>query len=404
MDGLRREVRGTTRRRGLPGFVFRLDCAISLRRNDTIGMMNQNISEARSLVENDAAAEEFFGAVAAESAVALDTEFMRVRTYYAELCLLQVARINGRTACIDPLQVSRSILRECLRRIDGEFVVHSAGQDLEVLRSALDMTPNRLFDTQIAAAFLGMGEQVSYSSLVNRLLGVELAKGQTRTDWCNRPLTGAQIEYAFDDVAHLLELRDMLADRLDRTGKLKWVENACVELVDKADAMGDDSVVARFKAGAGVRPERQPLLRELVLWREQKARSMNRPREWIVPGSDLVQIAINAPDSTKRLESCTSGSGQLKKYACELVQLVAQPREENSAAVIWHRHDDLDPDKKTLLKNIQRRVREFCEEMSISPAAVASRSDLEALVSGRPGRLDSGWRRELLEDLLEELL
>ncbi|KAA3632914.1 MAG: ribonuclease D [Proteobacteria bacterium] len=367
--------------------------------------MTQDNPERRILIENDDKAAAIFGQARECEVVALDTEFMRVKTYYAELCLLQLALPDGRAACLDPLAVRAPSLGEGLFGLNGTLVVHSAGQDLEVLESSLDYVPRDLFDTQIAAAFLGYGDQVSYSNLTRQLLGVELAKGETRTDWCRRPLTEAQLDYAYADVEHLLELQEILVAQLERDDKLQWVRRACAELVERRPQENDQSVVSRFKGGGNVPVSRQALLRELVLWRERTARQKNRPREWIVSSADLVAIATKMPNTPEKLASMTSlNAAQIRRYSNALVDLVNAWEGEASERVIWLPRGELDVAQKALLKQMQKRVRSFCERMSISPTALVSRADLEALLTGRPGRLDAGWRRELIGDVLEELL
>src|SRR5690606_18311655 len=153
-------------------------------------------------------------------------------------------------ACIDPMSVEPAILSDALGRYRGTVCIHSAAQDLEVLKGSLGFLPERLFDTQIAAALLDRGEQVSYAGLVQSLFGVELAKGATRTDWSRRPLSAAQVEYAFADVAYLLDIKEVLSGELERQDKRQWLEHACAELLDQYRGDAGSDVVARFKAGA----------------------------------------------------------------------------------------------------------------------------------------------------------
>ena len=367
--------------------------------------MNQINPATKTLVEDDAAVVEFFEHARASEILGLDTEFMRTKTYYPRLCLLQLAAFGNESACIDPLTVELGGLREALSSCAAQFVIHASGQDLEVLNQTLDFLPPRLFDTQIAAALAGRGEQVSYAALVNALLGIELGKAETRTDWCRRPLSNAQIRYAFDDVEHLLPIRDMLAEELDRSGKMEWMTEACNELLAQQREASDELVVARFKGGANVPVNRQSLLRRLLLWREEQARRSNRPREWIVPGNDLVNVARMAPASAGQLEKCSETNGpRLRKYADSLLAIVDSEKDVLPAAPIWAGRMELSPEQRALLKKLQGRVRAVCEDLSISPAIVGTRADLEALMLGKPGRLDDGWRRELLGGAIDDLL
>ncbi len=360
--------------------------------------MNRNNTKAKQTIEDAVAAEAFVADTLGDPVVGLDTEFMRVRTYFPELCLLQLASCDGTLACVDPLVIDPAVLGRSLSRLDGTVVIHSAGQDLEVLQHALAYLPGSLFDTQVAAALLGFGEQVSYASLVNDLIGVEVAKGETRTDWSRRPLSSAQVAYAFDDVAYLIEIQQLLEERLVRDDKLNWMRLACEEMLELQRRPADDSVIARFKGGAGLPVSRQALLRDLLLWRERKARELNRPREWVVSGADLVAIARQCPDSENALGSCAKlNPAQLRKHAGELLSIVAASRDAEPVQV-WQQRTEMSVEQRARVKSLQGRVRSFCEQLSITPSAVASRADIEALVLGRPSRLDGGWRRDLLAD------
>lgn len=374
-------------------------------RNDTIAVMTRGNTKQRLVITDGALARSFLEEAGAQAHVGLDTEFMRVDTYYPGLCLVQAALPGGRLACVDPMSVEPEILSDGLGRCRGNLCIHSAAQDLEVLKGSLRFLPETLFDTQIAAALLGRGEQVSYAALVQSLFGVELAKGATRTDWSRRPLSAAQVEYAFADVAYLLDIKEVLSGELERQDKRQWLEHACAELLDQYRGDAGSDVVARFKAGASVPVERQGLLRALVLWREGEAQRRNRPREWIVPGADLVSIARHAPTSAARLRSiAVSHPDRVSRYADVLLDIVSSNAGDSPAAPIWEPRVEMSAEQRALAKRLSGRVRAFCRDRSVSPAVLATRADLEALVLGRPGRLDFGWRREVLGEALDEVI
>lgn len=367
--------------------------------------MTQGNTKQALVITDGALAGSFLEEAGAQAHVGLDTEFMRVDTYYPGLCLVQVALPGGRLACIDPMSVEPAILSDALVGCRGTVCIHSAAQDLEVLKGSLGFLPERLFDTQVAAALLGRGEQVSYAALVHSLFGVELAKGATRTDWSRRPLSSAQIEYAFADVAYLLDIEGVLSEELERQGKHEWLGHACSELLDQYRGDTGPDVVARFKAGASVPVERQGLLRALVLWREGEAQRRNRPREWIVPGADLVSIARHAPASVARLRSIpVSHPDRVGRYSDTLLDIVASNVGDAPVAPVWEPRVEMSGEQRALAKRLAGRVRAFCRERSVSPAVLATRADLEALVLGRPGRLDFGWRREVLGEVLDEVI
>lgn len=364
--------------------------------------MNRDNTIPKLMIDEDAAAAHFVDSLKGSPCFGLDTEFMRVKTYHPDLCLVQVSRPDGGLGCIDPLAVDQAMLGERLAAVGGVVVIHSAGQDLEVLDHALGFVPGTLFDTQLGAAFAGIGEQVSYAALAREILDVDVAKGETRTDWRRRPLSDAQVAYAFEDVAYLVDIYKELYERLHASGKLHWMQKACADLVAQQASSADDGVVARFKGGASLSPVDQPLLRDLVLWREDKARAIDRPREWVVAGQDLVEIARRRPADRDDLQSCTTlNEAQVRRYADDLLERVTR-HAGGEPARIWHGRTDLSADQRAQVKSLQRRVRALCEDLSISAAAIVSRADIEALVLGRPGRLDSGWRRDLFGEAVGE--
>ncbi len=361
--------------------------------------MNTNQSANHDIVTAGDALDQFASATVDAPRLALDTEFLRVRTYYPQLCLLQLATARDQVACIDPLALDRDAIGGVLRSFRGELVVHAAGQDLEVLDSVLRYRPDRLFDTQVAAAMLGLGEQVSYAALVSERLGVSLDKLETRTDWCRRPLTLAQLQYARDDVAYLCELAEGMYTELQQGGKAQWFEDECRQLVMTTD--DDAAIVDRFKGGATIDPEWQPLLRELVLFREAEARRADLPREWVLRGQDLVGIARARPADSAALAAATEMKpGQLRRLAAGILQIVDSTGPDPGAEPIWEPREPPDPVARGRLKRLQAEVRRIAAENSISATLLASRGDLQKWLRGRPSRLDSGWRRQLLGDLL----
>ncbi len=348
------------------------------------------------------AIEEFLERVDTAPRLALDTEFLRIRTYYPQLCLVQLATNRGDTVCIDPLEVDAAVLGNRLRGIRGELVVHAAGQDLEVLDTVLGYRPDRLFDTQIAAAMMNLGDQISYAALVRQRVGIELAKQETRTDWCRRPLTDAQLAYARDDVAYLCELAEGLCEDLSRDDKLAWFEEECRELVTIPDDP-DAGLVARFKGGAAVAAQWQPLLRDLILFREEEARRANLPREWVAKSQELIEIARARPRSRSELATIVDwGPGRLNRLADGVLGLLGRARAEPGIEPIWEGREPPDPASRSRLKRLQATIRQRAQEAGVSAALLASRGEIQQWLRGRASRLDRGWRRELLGDVLND--
>ncbi|WP_148667895.1 ribonuclease D, partial [Mizugakiibacter sediminis] len=225
-------------------------------------------------IADDATLATFIDRLPAGAPLGLDTEFMRRSTFYPQLALLQLAA-DGRAALVDPLAFAPGpALRARLADPATVCVMHSASEDLEALAAVLPAEPIRLFDTQIAAAMAGMGYGLSYQKLVAAVTGVELPKGETRSDWLQRPLTAAQREYAAQDVHHLDALHAALRKRLEARGRLAWHAEDCARLVERSRAReGDTQPQRAFRSAADWPRERQALLRRVLRWRETSARA-----------------------------------------------------------------------------------------------------------------------------------
>jgi ribonuclease D len=348
--------------------------------------------------------------------IALDTEFMRERTYYASLCLIQAATAET-CVIIDPLAVTDlQPLWDFLADRNRVKVLHSARQDLEVLSLAMappgsiDATaaaitpiPGPLFDTQIAAALLGSPAQVGYATLVAERLGHTLPKGQTRTDWSRRPLTPDQVEYAADDVRYLVPLYLNLRADLDSRGRLQWQEEETLEFedphlyrVDPADAW------RRLKGLDRLRPDQRATLKLLAQWREARAMRKDKPRGWILTDESLREIADRLPRSREELETTTGLSANfLRKRSDEVLALIAQGRinaTTENPAVIPQRAE---PQQLAQVTRLLAVVREEAARNSIAPELLATRRDVEQLVfAGRSDHLMQGWRCAVIGERL----
>jgi ribonuclease D len=332
--------------------------------------------------------------------VAIDTEFVRERTYYPQLCLVQTGTAEV-AACIDCLApIDLAPLFGTLTHAQRTWVLHSARQDLEVVRHHAGASPARIIDTQIAAALLGRAPQVGLQDLVREMLGVELGKGFTRTDWSARPLPEGALRYALDDVAHLLPLWARLEQALGELGRLDWLHEDCRRLLEEA-ARNDPLVIwARVKNVETLDAESQSAALALVEWREAIARKLDRPRRWIMGDDVLGRIAQTRPQTKRRLESIADMPPRLAaRHGDEILAAVAERRPELEAliesAAVGER-----PDKQKF-KELQRRVRERAGVLGIEPEVLASRRDLNALLIGRPPpHLREGWRAAEIEPLL----
>jgi ribonuclease D len=329
--------------------------------------------------------------------VGLDTEFLRERTFFAQLCLLQVA-VGTHAVCADPLALpSLAALRATMAAQGVRKVLHAARQDLEVLAPQVGPASG-LFDTQVAAALTGLPAQIGYADLVQQLLDVSLAKGQTRTDWSRRPLTAAQLAYALDDVRYLLPLHDRLRARLEQLGRWHWFEEEMAEL-DAAGSFETDPEQAwrRIKGLAELDPARQALARTLAAWRERRAISADRPRSWILPDAALRDIVLRVPRTSAQLaqiselpEGIRNNSGPQLLALIDAAQLPAQlpplPARQRP-----------DPARVEAVRALARLTQQTGEEIGVAPEILATRRELERLVAGvREGGPLTGWRREVI--------
>jgi ribonuclease D len=335
------------------------------------------------------------------TSIGLDTEFLRERTYRAELCLLQVSAGDD-AACVDPIAVTGlGALAGPLSAAGVVKVMHASRQDLEVLLPAVGLV-RPVFDTQIAAALAGFAAQVGYAELVRRLLGIELAKAHTRTDWSRRPLSPEQIEYALDDVRHLIPLKLALEERLEKLGRLTWLTEELAGLAD-ASALATDPEEAwrRLKGLRGLDPARERLARGLAAWRERRAMERNRPRGWILDDAALRELIVRVPRSLAALETIGDmPAGVVRHCGEELLACIAAAQVPDPPPALDARQRP-DPVRTALVKRLGAVNQAVATELGVSPEVLATRRDLERLAEGEQELAAlRGWRRAVIGEKL----
>jgi ribonuclease D len=343
----------------------------------------------------------------------LDTEFVGERTFLPQLELIQVASDNV-CALIDCRSIDRlddffALLGDA--RI--EKVLHAGQQDLELFHGLARQDTVAVFDTQVAAAMVGLGAQVGYAPLVERLLGIALEKTETLTDWSHRPLTSAQLEYAADDVRHLLPLHARLRERLGELEREGWAAEEFLRL-ERSAAQGDvepSEAYRRVRGRGTLRAKGLAILRELAAWREQEARRRNKPRGTILRDELLVELARRAPETPNSLRGLRAlRSRELERSSDEIIAAVqralALPR---SAWPEPPRHGGATA-STGLVEALQAILRLRAEQAHIAPTLVATTSDLERLAAHHhdPETNDfavlQGWRRQIAGDDLLRFL
>jgi ribonuclease D len=335
--------------------------------------------------------------------VGVDTEFMREKTFFAELCLVQVAT-GSEIYCVDPLTGhDMSLFWNAL--MQDTWVVHSGRQDIEVVYQTAAKMPDRIFDTQIAAGLLGYAPQMGYASLVKELFDVEIDKSHTRANWSRRPLPDAYLHYAAEDVEYLLPALDVLTERLDRKGRLGWAEEDSAALLNPALYDIDPMLaIGRLKGARNLRGRRRAAATRLAAWRESEALRANRPRQWIARDSALLDVASTLPDSIDALSTIDGlTAGLIRRSGSAILAAVAASGNDNTG---YRPPSAPNEDQKVLLKKIQKYVAECAADMGLAAETVASKRDLSAVIIGgdRNSKVLSGWRRGLVGDKLLELL
>jgi ribonuclease D len=339
--------------------------------------------------------------------LALDTEFIREKTYYPQLCLVQVAT-PALVACIDPLALDLQPLLDRLYDPTMIKVLHAAHQDLEIFYQLRGAVPGPVFDTQLAATLLGQGEQVGYATLVHALLGVELDKSQTRTDWSRRPLAAAQLTYAAADVSYLAQVYQHQRAELERRQRLDWLADDFAALSDPTRyCTPPEQAWQRIKGHTQLRGVQLAVLRALASWREQQARSLNRPRRWLLGDEVLLDLARQPPTDWGQLQPLRGlEGGFLKRHAQTLLTLITEAR--NEPADRWPhavQRRALPPLQEPLLDAVQALIQLRGLEQAVSPALLASRNDLERLLQGvEEVPLLRGWRAVVAGHEVQALL
>ena len=334
--------------------------------------------------------------------VAVDTEFMRENTYWPDVCLFQVA--NGEeAAAIDPKADGIDLTPLMNLLVNNEHVLkvfHAGGQDIEIVFNLTGGTPHPMFDTQIAAMALGLGEQVGYSNLVESLLGRSLDKGARFTDWARRPLDRRQIDYAIGDVTHLAELFPKMLDRLKRTGRGQWLDQEMERISDVANYVNDPALAWKKIKIQSRKADVLGRLKSLAGWRELEARSKNLPRGRIMKDETLADIAMHPPADQDALGRVRGLSAAWKANDIGARMMEALANAEPLPAAELPARDERGPglgregalvaDLLKLLLKIRAR------ESNVAPRLVARSEELEQLAAGRREGLSilEGWRFE----------
>ena len=340
--------------------------------------------------------------------VTLDTEFIREKTYYPRLCLIQIASADV-LACIDPLQIpDLQPFLQWLRDPRRIKVLHAAWQDLEIFyHLGNGALPAPIFDTQIAAAVLGMGDQLGYGRLVENLLGVVLDKSQSRTDWSRRPLTPAQLEYAIDDVRYLRDVYQQLRQQLEKLGRLKWLDKPFQKLADpNTYAIDPRSSWERVRGLQILKPHQLAILREIAAWREERALHKDIPRRWILSDEILLDMARMQPDSAQGLRHIRGLSDeQIERHGGEWLSCIARGKAiPKSEYPQLPRRRKLDANMSVVADLLMALLNQIANEHGISAQMIATRQQIEKMLEEGRVTLADDWRGALVNDVFTAVL
>lgn len=338
----------------------------------------------------------------------IDTEFVRERTYRADLGLVQVS--DGRSAwLVDPLTVgSLEPLAQIMANTDITKILHSSSEDLEVLMYALGQLPEPLVDTQIASAMLGQPLQLAYHHAVKWLFDITVDKDQTRSNWCRRPLHSRQLRYAAMDVVLLPMMLQKIKPQLNEAGRWEWlVEDVARMKHNSLTPVEPEKAYLRFPGIGRMDSEGLKALQALAAWREKTAKMKNRARGFVISDSGLMQLARRMPSSEEEIREIEDiHPGALNRYQTQLLLIIT---DSQSAETPVERLENLSNAQQKLLKSMRHLVSQRAQELGIDPALLASKRELEKLIRSAakgqqiPERF-LGWRKEIITKNLMPLL
>ncbi|MFV0525394.1 MAG: ribonuclease D [Acidimicrobiales bacterium] len=348
------------------------------------------------MVQDHHQLDEIVSSAAESPRYAIDTEFHRERTYFPQVALVQLAW-DDEVELIDPLAVDIGALATLLEG-DGLCVLHAGVQDLEVLELATGCTPRHLFDTQIAAGFLGVSNG-SLASLLDRYLGVSLPKADRLSDWLRRPLTEAQLRYAASDVDRLLDLADVIGAGLEHEGRSDWADSECSLLLERPrHRRHPEDAINRLKEARSLRGPAYRTAASIAAWRERRAAALDMPVRQVLPDLAVVAIAQRAPTNpAKLIELRGVEQRHLRNGAAqEIIAAVREGKESTRETERPPRSPELPRHLRPVITLVMAWISQLARDHRLDPALLATRADVENLLrGGTDSRLHHGWRADL---------
>ncbi|MFT6388215.1 MAG: ribonuclease D [Cellvibrionaceae bacterium] len=346
-----------------------------------------------------------------QDVIALDTEFIRTRTFFPKIGLLQIADAHG-IYLVDPLAMEQfDPLKQVLLNANVVKIIHSCSEDLEVFEHFFSVLPQPLFDTQIAAAFAGKGSSISYANLIKEMRGDIIPKQETRSDWLQRPLSQSQLEYAALDVEYLIETYHTLVDELTQQQRLDWVKKECQQCINKIlDSDNFNQYYRKVKSAWRLKPKQLAVLRGLCEWREKESREIDIPRNHLVKDSTLLEMARVLPKETLQFYKLRDMQPKFVDHYGEECLYIVETAQSNVDNYPEALPAPLTASQNQLFRSLKEVVVSTAESLSIPPEFLARKKDLEALVHHSEDTtitLPKGlqdWREVVIGKLLLERL
>ena len=345
--------------------------------------------------------EAFISRAASSEVLAIDTEFLREKTYYPKLCLLQLAT-DDESVIVDPLAPIN--LASLVPLLENEGIVklfHAGYQDLEIILREIGVLPHPIFDTQVAAALLGHVQQIGYGALVHAVCGVKIKKADSFTDWSVRPLADSQISYALEDVEYLPQIYRSMKALLEKKGRLAWLESDFAEMVDPKNYDEDERErYKRLKHVMQLNRRQMAAAREMAAWRELEARKRDIPRKWVLTDEQIIEACKREPRSIDDLFMVRGFRDRVStRDARELLELVVSALdspESNWPVITESKRSEKNVDAQVdlMMSIVRLRSRQY----GVAVPTLASHADLVAVARGHTDGVDilKGWRRELV--------
>lgn len=360
-------------------------------------------------IANQESFEAFLDRARSSSVLAIDTEFLREKTYYAKLCLVQLAT-DDEVAIVDPFKIDDlSAMAAVLEDENVMKVFHAAGQDLEIIWHEVGCMPKPLFDTQVAAALLGHTQQIGYGALVHAVCGVQLKKIDSFTDWSRRPLSESQLDYAADDVVYLPRMYNRMRSELERLGRLHWLDPEFEEMSSSERFESDERQRYKRLKRVGQLSRRQlACAREVAAWRELTAQKRDVPRKWVITDEQIVEACKR---EARTIDDLFMVRGMREKLGTRDARAVAALMKSalDAPPSTWPEPDrggKNEPNVDAPLDLMSALVRLRAKENGVAFPTLASHDDLLRVARGYRDGIDllRGWRRALVGEELLELL